>query len=299
MCAYFEPEWRPEHIDEMYALGYNAVLFCITEADVTEQSRELKPTIDYARNRGMTCQAELWNFAGVFGGEAPSAFANDENEQACLGNPNFRWLLADGIDRVKDLGFDSIFWDEPNFSNVKNLNPCDCCESHELELIRQVAAYTSKTALHNTVCMTSTDKNYEKLGILASEGHVKGIATDPYYSNFPGDNNDEPPGYVGKWAARLMDLEDFYGTQAQIWVQGFHLPTPDDSKMAWYEEADARPWHEVPLMAAKAALDEGVSSIGFWGFRACCDIPELAPAYPERVWQNTASLTGLVYNQCS
>lgn len=295
MCAYPTEHWLTADVDEMRRHDFDTVLFCVTEDMLRRRDMSVRPVVEHTKQQGLSCEADLWGFAKVLGGEPPSAFAADPSQQACLNNPDFRSLMSDAIDYVQALGFDRLFIDEPNFANVENPNPCSCCQGKERELVRLMADYAGRLSIRSTVCMISTEHGYKVLESLAAERTVHGVATDPYYSNFP-SSHDSPHRYVGGWARRLKGLEARYGVKPQIAVQGFHLPMPMDDKRAWRAEADARPWHEIPLWAAEAALAEGVRRILFWAYQACSDFPELAPPYPERVWDMTRTINARVHH---
>lgn len=271
ICSYFEPEWQNADMDEIRQHGFNTVLLCVTEEMLARRPKYVQRTSDYARSIGLEVWGDLWAFGKVFGGEADSPFA--ERKTPHHDDPEFNDLVDDGIGFVSALGARVIFWDEPHFKN------CSCCRGREVDFVLRQANRAKSYGLLNSVCLTSSDDKLQVLEYMASQSQIDDIATDPYYGNFPGTNQDDTAdNYVGYYAAKINQIADQHGKTGHIWVQGFSLPTG---------------YEEIPLMAAEAATRAGIKSLGFWGFRACQATPENTPDNPDKVWQIAQQITSI------
>lgn len=287
----FDDHLSPEDIEAVHNVGAKTALLCLREQDVRRRDRhaELTETATVGRELGMDVQADLWSFANIFGGEARSWVPRQES---CPDNPAVRRLLQAGVDLAAEIGASGMFWDEPN------LQYCDCHKGREVPFLEKVASYAAAVSLKNTICLTSNVGNMDKLGKLAESDTIDGIGTDPYYfPGFPGEGRfgggtDHPERYVGYYARQVKDIERRTGKTAHVWVQGFGLPMkPKDRPVSdWHAEADSRSWHDVPVMAAAAAREKGITQIGIWASRRW-DIrdpraQDIMPPFPERIWEN-------------
>lgn len=286
----FEDVPQPEHAWQIKEQGATTVLACITEADIQTRSREKHwvETAQAAHEAGLEVMADLWGVAHIFGGEAPSTLPLSHSHPS---NPKVWKLINKGLSFARLLGASHMFWDEVNLTNVGG------SVEEEMPFIKKLAAKAAELSMDNVVCLTSTEANMRKLRELAADENIQGVGTDPYYSNYPGDNQenpDDPELYVGRFARRIHELEQEFSVWGHIWVQGFHLPMwpkerPDMSYEKLLQLAEEREWWNVPLMAARAAIHNGViRSIGFWGSLnwEAENTADFAPPHKERVFNN-------------
>src|SRR5690348_4848773 len=59
-------------LEEIRAHGFDTVVHCISEADLEWGMRRVAEMFSLTREAGLSCWADPWALAGVFGGEAHS-----------------------------------------------------------------------------------------------------------------------------------------------------------------------------------------------------------------------------------
>ena len=92
------------------------------------------------------------------------------------------------------------------------------------------------------------------------------FGTDPYWA-VPPPVPLEP--FVRSNAASVRALCDRFGLQDQFWIQGYALPAGHEGEVA---------------EAVAIAVEEGMTNLAVWSYRACEPMSRLWPADGEKVW---------------
>jgi hypothetical protein len=241
--------------------GFDGVVHCITEADHEWGMRRVGEMFAMTREAGLSCWADPWGVAGVFGGEAHSGYlarggtvgAEDRGLLALLHN----WT-----DEVAAAGAEWMFWDEPDLGLGHGSDAL-------VPFLEEVTSYARDRGLRNSVCLTSTVPNLPAFPRLAALDSVDDIGTDPYYKLELDERDPDPDDYVGVWAQRVREIADDHGKTSHIWVQAFHIGEGHEHRIG---------------RCLDVARGRGVTRLGVWGFRAC-EALEIRPARPDVAWE--------------
>lgn len=262
-------------LEEMRSHGFDTVVHCVTEQDLEWGMERIGELFAATTGAGMSCWADPWGLARVFGGEAHSGFLASGG-RACVDDPGFLELVETWSRAVVDAGADVVFWDEPN------LGACGCCSDRVVEFLDERTRFVADVAraagrsVRNAVCLCSYERHEPLFAELAALAAVDDIGTDPYYTMPLGEGYD-PRSYVGRWAAVVRAAADAGGVDCHLWIQGFGL------------DADAE---HVVSDAAAAARAAGVQDLFFWGYRAAEVTSRIAPARPAEVWRRAGHVFG-------
>lgn len=248
-------------LEEIREHGFDTVVHCVTEADREWGLKRIAEMFSMTREAGLSCWADPWGVAGVFGGEAHSGYLA-RGGTVGAGDAALRALLHNWIDDVAAAGAECVFWDEPNLGLGHG-------EETLVAFIREVSAFARERGLTNSVCLTSTVPSVRALRRLAALESVDDVGTDPYYKLDLDHRDPDPEDYVGTWADTVREAAEEHGKTCHLWVQAFHIAEG-------YE-------HRIGRCIAVARA-HGVSGIGVWGFRAC-EALDIRPARPELAWR--------------
>lgn len=289
--SYFEPQFNPlalmapeqfteigaEQITEIASLGYNELVYCLTELDMKSGARldlvrELRETAEDESN-GMVVTADPWRVGGIFGGEGLS-FHEQNGGKRCICDGELLDLLHSWVDTVAAVGIKRIFWDEPELE----------CEKHNLSLeaIDHLSQYAVSMGIDwNASCIRSRDPNIDLSDEVASMVAIDEIAVAPY-PNHPQNPTRKTPeevvGHITPWFQRIKATADIHGISAQAWVQCFNI-APEDLG--------------VIDVCVNEILAADIGNIAFWGYNGCASVPHLnpKPAHDtEVVWQKVSGL---------
>jgi len=122
---------NPDHVDvdlrRMVEAGCSVVLHTFSEEDLRFYPGTMKEIVTLSKRYGLEVYLDPWGVGGVFGGEAFTQFAleNDEARQvlsngrkapaACPNHPKFHEFMKSWVRTAVDLGADTVFLDEPHF----------------------------------------------------------------------------------------------------------------------------------------------------------------------------------------
>lgn len=128
--AYFGVR-NPEHVERdlkrMVEAGCNTVLHTFSENDLRYYRETMREIVKSSKELELEVYIDPWGVGGVFGGEAFTQFAleNDRARQvlsngnlalvACPNNQTFKEFIHKWIKVAIEVGADIIFWDEPHF----------------------------------------------------------------------------------------------------------------------------------------------------------------------------------------
>lgn len=248
-------------LQEIRDHGFDTVVHCVTEADREWGMTRIAEMFAMTREAGLSCWADPWGVAGVFGGEAHSGYLARGGTVGAE-DAGLRALLHNWIDAVATAGTECIFWDEPN------LGPGHGPEAL-VPFIADVSAHARECGLESSVCLTATVPNVRALRQLAALESVDDIGIDPYYDLELDHRDPDPEDYVGRWADTVRDAADEHGKTSHLWVQAFNIAAGDE--------------HRIGRCIAVAQA-RGVSGIAIWGFRAC-EALDIRPARAELAWR--------------
>ena len=248
-------------LEEIRDHGFDTVVHCVTEADREWGMKRIAEMFAMTREAGLSCWADPWGVAGVFGGEAHSGYLARGGTIGAA-DPGLRALLHNWIDDVAAAGAEWVFWDEPNLGLGHGPEAL-------VAYIGDVSAYARERGLMNSVCLTSTLPSVRALRELAALETVDDVGTDPYYKLDLDHRDPDPEDYVGTWADTVRDAADEHGKTSHLWVQAFHVADGAEHRIA---------------RCIAVARAHAVDGIGVWGFRAC-EALDIRPARPELAWR--------------
>jgi hypothetical protein len=256
-------------LDEIRDHGFDTVVHCVTEADREWGLKRIAEMFAMTREAGLSCWADPWGVAGVFGGEAHSGYLA-RGGTVGAGDATLQALLHNWIEDVAAAGAECVFWDEPNLGLGHGPDTL-------VAFIAEVSAFARDRGLMNSVCLTSTVPSVRALPRLAALDSIDDVGTDPYYKLDLDHRDPDPEDYVGTWANTVRDAADMHGKTSHLWVQAFHVAEGDEHRIG---------------RCIEVARAHGVSGIGVWGFRAC-EALDIRPARAELAWRVVRdSLTG-------
>lgn len=230
--------------------GFDTILFCISENDLRWNMENIRAMKEYAESRGFKTLAGPWGLAGIFGGEAVSTVCYERD-----GLRKVMMLFQQWITNVMDIGFHTIFLDEPHLGNKT------------IEFVRKVCSkYDSLLDIFVCFC----DANFERL----TDEQIRtlpasNIGLSAYFWT---DNDEKIKTVLTRWLTRLIKLRP---SDNHIWIQGFDLPEGRE---------------HVPTMVYNVAWDLGIRNFGFWGYKSA-EATSAKRAYNYKlVWKHTFDL---------
>jgi len=143
------PDRAKDDLKEMAEHGCNSVLIAMSEYDWIVWKKNIFEICKIAKEYNFTVYINFWSWGGVFGGEAPSFFLqnNDDYRQvysevkghplsnkkapaACFNTSKFKNYIFDAIQQIAKKDFiDGFFWDEPHYKYTppkSNIFTCRC-----------------------------------------------------------------------------------------------------------------------------------------------------------------------------
>ncbi|MBU1023503.1 hypothetical protein KKB99_04355 [bacterium] len=219
---------------------------------------------------------------------------------ACLNSKKFREFISEWADAAHKTGADGLFWDEPHLYIPKKNDPdtswtcaCKTCKSlfsdkygfdfpetrtddvvqfHAwtlIDFLTDMLTLGKKAGFRNTVCLLPKEfaqNDPLEWSEIASLENVDVISTDPYWFIGSRDVNQ----FVKSYSGKIKELADKNGIDAQIWIQGFRVPSGKENEIA---------------TAIEIAVNEGINNLAIWGFNACSHMSYLKCDNPELVWE--------------
>jgi hypothetical protein len=309
-------------MEDIAASGFDYVVHCCTEADLLWGYETMREIVRISHETGLETHLDPWGVAGVFGGEALSKIVALEIDACqvladgsragalCLNHPRLLSILHEWIDGGVAIGADVLFFDEPHwypgdlwFAGELRGDPelrwscrCEVClerfreqHGHEmpLRLDDEVRAFRADAVLRLTtdligyaktrgattdLCLLPHGITFELVGVPDWDpfGRIPGLdvfGTDPYWR--AGDTVPMEP-YVRPNAAAVRELCQRHGLRNQYWVQGYGFPKGTEMEIAG---------------AIQIALDEGMTDIAIWSYRACEPMSRLWSEDIEATWR--------------
>ena len=241
--------------------GFDGVVHCVTEADHEWGMARVAEMFAMTRDAGLSCWADPWGVARVFGGEAHSGYLARGGTVGAR-DAGLLALLHNWTDEVAAAGAEWILWDEPDLGLGHDSDAL-------VSFLADVTSHARERGLRNSVCLTSAMPNLPVFPRLAALESVDDIGTDPYYKLEVDERDPDPDDYVGVWAQRVRDVAGEHGKTSHVWVQAFHIAGGREDRIA---------------RCVGVARARGVTRLGVWGFRAC-EALDIRPARPEVAWK--------------
>ncbi|MEZ4499441.1 MAG: hypothetical protein R2839_05075 [Thermomicrobiales bacterium] len=310
-----------QDMKEIAACGFDYVVHCFTESDLLWGLESMREIVNISHAAGLEVHLDPWGVAGVFGGEALSKFVTwntDANQVladgsqvavTCLNHPKLLPFLYEWIDAGIDIGADLLFFDEPHWypgdlwyigksvGKPEDRWSCRCSvclaryqdetgNAMPLRRNAQVQQFRSDAVLRLTTALISYAKSrgattdlcllphgitFDLVGVPDWEpfGDIPGLdyfGTDPYWR--AGEIVPLEP-YVRPNAAAVRALCDKHQLRDQYWVQGYGFPRGTEDEIA---------------RAVDIAIEEGMTDIAIWAFRACEPMSRLWSDDIDRTW---------------
>lgn len=320
-CAYFGNRILRHAIADMRELrklGYTTVIHTLSENDVRFFHRAVCDIVEATRDEGLDPWIDPWGVGRVFGGEAFSAFSEENSpgsveilsdgmpgHLACPNAPKFREYMKFWVSKAVETGASTIFWDEPHFylpgwmGGRPNTWGCLCKECRRL--------FQERTGKPMPSTETDDVKAFKKASLVdflqfcvdeaAQAGRRNALCVLPH---------DKPETVIESWRpfANMRGL-DVFGTDPYWLAAKQHVDTVGQysaavEKLCRETGREAQVWIQgfgIPharegevAEAIRQAADAGVRNIAVWGFDACAHLSWVRPENPASAWKviNTA-----------
>jgi len=309
-------------MEDIARSGFDYVVHCFTESDLIWGLESMREIVHISHDSGLEVHLDPWGVAGVFGGEALSKFATwqvgacqvlaDGSRMGvvCLNQPVLLPWLRQWIDAAVDIGGDVLFFDEPHWypgdlwyigkamgeQAARWSCRCDVClelfreryghpmpltlddevrdfrQDAVLRLTTDLIGYAKSKGATTDLCLLPYGIAFDLVGAPDWEpfGRIPGLdifGTDPYWR--AGDTVPLEP-YVRPNAVAVRELCEKHGLRNQFWVQGYGFPSGAEQEIA---------------QAIGIALEEGMTDIAIWSYRACEPMSKLWSEDIEGTWE--------------
>lgn len=309
---------NPEHVErdlsQMEKACCNVVLHTFSENDFWYHRETMREIVRLSKEKGLEVYIDPWGVGGVFGGEAFTLFAleNDEARQvlssgnlapaACPNNKIFRSFMQKWIDAAIEIGADTIFWDEPHFYLPewskwrKHEGWACCCESCQ-DLFDKKYGYLMPREINQDVENFKDESLFDFIKdvtvIVKSKGTNNALCLLPEWEN---------PGIIEqKWDkyARLESL-DIFGSDPYWMFAGkefadFEFHAQKVKQLAsrhhkepqiWIEAFKIKAGHEGNVKrGVEVAYQMGIRNIMAWSYLGTAYMSSIRSERPEKVWQ--------------
>ena len=231
--------------------------------------------------------------------------------QICLNSPAYRQFVKDWVDKVRELGGKTIFWDEPLIPSVKidgsdDYHACCTCPTCRrmfedrfgkrmpavmdedvaafrnetlIDFHKFISEYSHSYGLVNTICLMP----YQLAGLTGAskqdrllEMNIDAICSMPHIENIGTDpywygSGRDPYEYVYNSTKACVDTANAHGKDHNIWIQTYNHRVGNEEEV---------------VTAYEAAYDAGARTIISWSFMGGEPNSYHAES-PERTWKKT------------
>ena len=285
--------------------GFSYIVHTFSERDLEFYSGSVGELVALTKEKGLKALADPWGVLRLFGGEEYSKWIyvypeirqkrhdGSEGYGACPNHPKTIELLESWIDRVSELGFDGVFWDEIHLDDIACF--CDVCNEFFIDeyggrmdyapsvilrefgsaskrrLMEHLFSYAKKKGLSNTLCILP-NAPLEELESYIYLRDLDVYSLDPYpvvlKSNFMG--------FMEKSVPYLFEKAKRKGLETELWVQGFSLKD-----------------EEIGYIDSFFSLIKNVQvdRVAIWSFRATESMSYIRPESPDLVWRKFIEYT--------
>lgn len=300
---------------EIASCGMDIVVHMLSHTDWERHSAVMKDIFAATEDAGLEVWVDNWGLGGAPGDRSHFlAYQPDAHMMlsdgsmhpymVCLNSPEYRSFVKDWLDKAREIGGKTVFWDEP-FMPVKGIDPangkyhytctCDRCkkkfeerygrpmptimdrDAEEfrtatiVEFLDDMTSYAHSLELVNTCCVMLDDTlgiSLNSIDRICSLPHLDNIGSDPYWLNKEGVS---PYEYVYNGAKKNIEIADRFGKDHNVWIQTYNNP---------------RGREEEIIEATDAAYDAGARTILAWGYRGS-ESNDYRAHNPERAWWAT------------
>lgn len=284
---------------EIKKARFSYIVHTFSERDYEFYSESVKEIVKLTKESGLSALADPWGVLRLFSGEEYSKWLyiypelrqrrhdGKEGYGACPNHPKTIELLELWINRVAELGFSGIFWDEIHLDDLACF--CEVCNNFFIDeyggrmdmapsvilrefgiaskkrLLEHLFSYAKQKGLTNTLCILPNTTVEE----LESYIYLRGLdvySLDPYPISLKGNFI----GFMEKKLPYLFKRAKERGLITELWVQGFALKED-----------------EIGYIDAFFSLIErvNVDRVAMWSFRATESMSYIRPQKPEIVWK--------------
>lgn len=297
------------------------VVHMFTHNDWERHDTVMKDIFKVTEDCGMDVWVDNWGIGGAPGEKCHFLAYHPEAHtyygdglmhpfQICLNAPSYRQFVKDWVEKVKELGGKTIFWDEPRIPEMKIEGTNDyysCCTcptcrakfearfgkkmpavmdrdvaTFRLETVIEfhnfITEYSHSMGLTNVICFMP----YQLSGIGSPKSDddlismdISSICEMPYIDNIGTDpywyNNHHPYEYAYSTSKTCVGIADKYGKDHNIWIQTYTNP---------------RGREEEIVAAIEGAYDGGARTILAWSFMGG-ESNSYRSENPERTWLKT------------
>lgn len=291
---------------------FNAVAHMFSHTDWDRHSKIMKEIIQITKGYGLDVWVDNWGLGGPPGDKSHFLSYYPDSHQmysdgsmdpvrVCLNSPDFRKFTIEWIDKVKEIGGNSIFWDEPHLAakSMENGKPkvwsCHCQRCQKLfreqfeydmpvqfsedvekfriwsivDYFREVTEYSEAKGMENIVCVmlgSSFGINLDTIDQIGSLKTMHNIGSDPYWL---GHKDVNPYEFVYNATKHNLEICKKFNKDHNIWIQGYGTPPGREEEIVW---------------ATDAAYDAGARNIWVWGFRGS-ESNDYRSFFPDLTWK--------------
>ena len=290
---------------EIKEAGFSYIVHTFSERDFEFYSESVKELVKLTKEKGLLALADPWGVLRLFGGEEYSKWIyvypeirqkkhdGSEGYGACPNHPRTIELLELWIDRVAEIGFDGIFWDEIHLDDIACF--CDMCNEFFIDeyggrmdlapsiilrefgaeskrrLMEHLFSYAKRKGLSNTLCVLP-NAPLEEIESYIYLRDLDVYSLDPYpvvlKSNFMG--------FMEKSVPYLFEKAKEKGLVTELWVQGFSLKKDEVGYIDYF---------------FSLIKNMKVDRVAIWSFRATESMSYIRPESPELVWKKFTEYT--------
>ncbi len=299
-------------MDALAADGFTGVLHTVSENDLAHYREQMRRIVEVSHDAGLEVQLGPWGLAGVFGGEAESAWVmrNPERVQelddgtrvgaGCLSDPALRAFVRSWAEAAVEMGADRVFWDEPHWAYPPHFGrsserwACRCvhCRNAFAERFGHAmpTAWTEEVqAFREAMLVDFVNEMVAEVDRLGATSTVcllpltsgpLGLADWDPVAAAPGLSTLATDPY---WKAFDRPVVPFV-SECSARVREL-AATHDLTPQIWIQGFGLGPDDAHDIEAAVAtARQEGITDLWTWGFEACGHLTGLGTRDPERVW---------------
>ncbi len=297
-----------EDMEDIVRHNMNYVVHMFSHMDWVRHKTVMKDIFDITKSYGLDVWVDNWGLAGTPGDKSHFLSYHPEAHQifndgtmnptcVCFNSEAFIQFTKDWLDTVRELGGDTIFWDEPSISTKKDENGnqfeacfCPTCRKlfeeiyhhpmpnevtdetrdfrHRtiLRYFDRVTAYSASLGMKNVTCVMLHTLDYTKQMIQLP--HLDNFGADPYWAPRKHPEHD-PYDFVYHHTQNVLDIVKPSGKDTHIWLQAYDIPAGCEDDI---------------YLAANAIYDAGARNIVAWSYRGGESNTYRADNC-ERVWQ--------------
>lgn len=294
-----------EDLREIKDAKFSYIVHTFSERDFEFYAKSVEELVSLTKKAGLVALADPWGVLRLFGGEEYSKWLyvfpeirqkrhdGSEGYGACPNNPKTIELLEKWIDKVSEIGFDGIFWDEIHLDDISCF--CETCNDYFIDeysigmdyapssiirefgmmskrrLLEHLFSYSKKKGLTNTLCVLP-NTSLEEIESYIYLRDLDVFSLDPYPKVLKGNFAQ----FMQKEVPYLLKRAKQKNLQTELWVQGFSLKKDEIGYIDYF-------------FSLIKNLD--IDRVAIWSFRATESMSYIRPEAPELVWKRFLEYT--------